>query len=100
MAGGSQQEKDQWIEVSFDPSRADTLLIRNGYQASQAAYRGNRRLKDILVSVDGGKAIPVRLKDTTKASRSTWARPGENGPDHDRIHVSGAGDLDPGDPIR
>ena len=35
---GSQQEKDQWIEVSFDPSRADTLVIRNGYQASQAAY--------------------------------------------------------------
>ena len=66
---GSQQEKDQWIEVSFDPSRADTLLIRNGYQASQAAYRGNRRLKDILVSVDGGKAIPVRLKDTTKAQQ-------------------------------
>lgn len=66
---GSQQEKDQWIEVSFDPSLADTLVIRNGYQASQAAYRGNRRLKDVLVSVDGGKAIPVRLKDTTKAQQ-------------------------------
>ena len=66
---GSQQEKDQWIEVSFDPSRADTLVIRNGYQASQAAYRGNRRLKDVLVSVDGAKAIPVRLKDTTKAQQ-------------------------------
>ncbi len=66
---GSQQEKDQWIEVSFDPSRADTLVIRNGYQASQAAYRGNRRLKDVLVSVGGGDPIPVRLKDTTKAQQ-------------------------------
>jgi uncharacterized OB-fold protein len=66
---GSQQEKDQWIEVSFDPSLADTLIVRNGYQASPAAYRGNRRLKDVLVSVDGGAPIPVRLKDTTKAQQ-------------------------------
>jgi hypothetical protein len=64
---GKPQEKDQWIEVRFDPSRADTLIIRNGYQASQALFRGNRRLKDILVTVNGGKAIPVRLKDTMKA---------------------------------
>jgi hypothetical protein len=63
---GAPQEKDQWIEVAFDPSRADTLVIRNGYQVSQATFRGNRRLKDVLVTVDGGKAIPVRLKDTTK----------------------------------
>ena len=63
---GAPQEKDQWIEVAFDPSRADTLVIRNGYQASQATFRGNRRLRDVLVSVDGGKAIPVRLKDSTK----------------------------------
>jgi hypothetical protein len=63
---GAPQEKDQWIEVVFDPSRADTLVIRNGYQASGALFRGNRRLKDVLVTVDGGKATPVRLKDTTK----------------------------------
>jgi uncharacterized OB-fold protein len=64
---GAQQEKDQWIEVSFDPSRADTLLIRNGYQASQEAFRGNRRLKDVLVTVGDGAPIPVRLKDAMKA---------------------------------
>ena len=63
---GASQEKDQWIEVAFDPSRADTLVIRNGYQASQAAFRGNRRLKDVLITVDGGQPIPVKLKDNTK----------------------------------
>lgn len=63
---GSRQEKGEWIEVTFDPSRADTLLVRNGYQASQALYRGNRRLKDITVSVNGGAPIQARLKDTMK----------------------------------
>jgi hypothetical protein len=64
---GEAQEKDQWLEVRFDPSRADTLIIRNGYQASQALFRSNRRLKDVLVTVGDGKPIAVRLKDTTKA---------------------------------
>ncbi len=63
---GAQQEKDQWIEVAFDASRADTLVVRNGYQASQAQFRGTRRLKDVLVTVNGGKAIPVKLKDSMK----------------------------------
>lgn len=66
---GSATERGQWIEVSFAPSRADTLVIRNGFQASTALFKGNLRLKDIEVSVDGGPAIKVRLKDTTKAQR-------------------------------
>ena len=63
---GKGQEKGEWIEVTFDPSRADTLLIRNGYGASQALFKGNRRLKDVEVSVNGGAPIAVRLKDAMK----------------------------------
>ncbi len=63
---GSAREKDQWIEVAFDTARADSLVIRNGYQASDALFKGNRRLKDVLVSVDGGSPAAVRLKDSQK----------------------------------
>ena len=63
---GAQQEKDQWIEVAFDASRADTLVVRNGYQASQAQFRGTRRPKDVLVTVNGGKAIPVSSRTSMK----------------------------------
>jgi hypothetical protein len=66
---GSANEAGQWIEATFDASRADTLVIRNGYQASTALYKGNLRLKDIEVSIDGGPPIAARLKDTTKAQR-------------------------------
>ena len=62
---GKAQEKNQWIEVAFGSARADTLVVRNGAQASTAQYRGNRRPKDIVVAV-GGKSIPFRLKDTLK----------------------------------
>ena len=61
----SQQEKDQWIEVTFGSARADTLVVSNGAQASAAQFKGYRRLKDIVVTV-GGKSIPFRLKDTMK----------------------------------
>jgi ribosomal protein S27AE len=63
---GNAREKDEWIEVAFAPSRADSIVIRNGYQASSALYKGNRRLKDILITVDGRTPIQARLKDTTK----------------------------------
>ena len=63
---GKGQEKGEWIEVTLDPSRADTLLIRNGYGASQALFKGNRRLKDVEISVNGGAPIAARLKDTIK----------------------------------
>lgn len=66
---GSKTEQGQWIQVTFDPARADTLVVRNGYQASTALYKGNLRLKDIEVSVDGGSPIAFHLKDTTKAQR-------------------------------
>jgi hypothetical protein len=63
---GMAQEKGQWIQVAFAAARADTLVIRNGAQASAAQFGGNRRLKDITIKV-GGKTIPFRLKDTMKA---------------------------------
>ncbi len=63
---GKAQEKGEWIEVTLDPSRVDTLLIRNGYGASQALFKGNRRLKDVEISINGGAPIPVRLKDVMK----------------------------------
>jgi hypothetical protein len=66
---GSAEEKGQWIEVTFEGARAETLLISNGHQASSALYKGNRRLRDILVSVNGLDPIKVRLKDTMKAQR-------------------------------
>jgi hypothetical protein len=63
---GSATEKGQWIEVSLAPSRVDHLVIWNGYQASVPLFNGNRRLKDVLISVNGGDPIEVRLKDATK----------------------------------
>ena len=64
---GNATEKGQWIEVTFGPSRVDSVVIRNGYQASNALFAGNRRLKDVLISVNGGEPVKVRLKDSTKA---------------------------------
>ena len=67
---GAIDEAGQWIEVTLAPaSRLDTLVINNGYQASNAAFLGNRRVKDIRISVDGGTPIEARLKDTAKAQR-------------------------------
>ncbi|MEW6225786.1 MAG: hypothetical protein AB1627_14275 [Chloroflexota bacterium] len=63
---GNATEKGQWIEVSLAPSRIDHLIIWNGYQASRPLFDGNRRLKDVLISVNGGEPIAVRLKDATK----------------------------------
>jgi hypothetical protein len=66
---GSAIEKGEWIELSFDPSTLTAVVIRNGYQASTALYRGNMRLKDVLISVNGGPPKAVRLADTTAAQK-------------------------------
>jgi hypothetical protein len=60
---GSATEKGEWIEVSFDPSTVTAVVIRNGFQASTALYKGNLRLKDVLISVNGGAPKAVRLAD-------------------------------------
>ncbi|MHB8959456.1 MAG: NADase-type glycan-binding domain-containing protein [Candidatus Limnocylindrales bacterium] len=70
---GSPNEKGEWIEVSFDPSTVTGVVIRNGFQASTALYKGNLRLKDVQISVDGGAPLAVRLKDTTSAQKINLA---------------------------
>ena len=66
---GSATEKGEWIEVSFDPSTVTAVVIRNGFQASIALYKGNLRLKDVLISVNGAAPKAVRLADTLNAQR-------------------------------
>ncbi len=66
---GNATEKGEWIEVSFAPARVTSLLLTNGYNASKALYRGNHRLKDIQVSIDGGSPIAAKLKDVGTPQR-------------------------------
>lgn len=66
---GAKVEKGQWIEVSFAASRVDAVVVNNGYGASTAVYKGNLRPKKVQISIDGGKATVVTLKDTAKAQR-------------------------------
>jgi hypothetical protein len=67
---GTTDEAGQWIEVTFPKlARIDAVLINNGYQVNVAAYQGNRRLRDVRVSVNGGRSITVRLKDDAKQQR-------------------------------
>jgi uncharacterized OB-fold protein len=60
---GNATEKGEWIEVTFPASRVTSLILTNGYNASRALYRGNHRLKDIQVSIDGGAPVARKLKD-------------------------------------
>ena len=61
---GSKKEKGEWIEVVFAPSKVTALIITNGYNASNALYQGNRRLKNIEIKVGNAAPETVRLKDT------------------------------------
>ncbi len=66
---GDTVEKGQWIEVAFEPARVTAVILSNGYNASKALYRGNRRLKDVRISVNGGAPVEVRLDDTPEPQR-------------------------------
>ncbi len=70
---GAATEQGQWIEVGFAPATVTAILIRNGFQASSALYKGNERLRAVLISVDGGPPTAVTLKDTTAAQRISLA---------------------------
>jgi hypothetical protein len=61
---GSQREKGEWIEVVFSSSKVTAVILTNGYNASNALYKGNRRLKDIEIRVGNAAPETVRLKDT------------------------------------
>ncbi len=81
---GARTEKGQWIEVSFDTARVEAVVINNGYGASTALYKGNLRPKKVQISVNGGEAIAVTLKDTAKAQRISL---GEN-PGATRLRIT------------
>lgn len=66
---GTKLDRGQWIEVTFAPSKVTSLVLTNGYNASQALYKGNRRLKDIAISVNGATVLEIRLKDTGKPQK-------------------------------
>jgi ribosomal protein L40E len=66
---GSADEKGEWVEVTFEPSRLDYVVIYSGYQLSNDAYRANRRPENILVSVNGGAPIAFVLADSEQPQR-------------------------------
>lgn len=66
---GSAEEKGEWIEVTFDSSRLDYVVIYSGYQLSNDAYRANRRPENILVSVNGGEPVAFVLADSEQPQR-------------------------------
>jgi len=66
---GAATEKGEWIEVSFASSTVTAVVIRNGFGASTALFKGNLRLKNVLISVNGGADLPVLLKDTPNAQK-------------------------------
>jgi hypothetical protein len=66
---GNTREKGEWIEVTLAPARVTALLLTNGYNASRALYKGNLRLKDIDISINGGVPIHARLKDIATPQR-------------------------------
>ena len=70
---GSATEKGEWIEVGFAPSTITGISIRNGFGASTALFKANLRLKNVLVSVDGGAPQAVLLKDTSGAQKIALA---------------------------
>ena len=61
---GAAEEAGQWLEVTFGTARVDSLVIRNGYQESEAAYFANRRLRDVRLTFDTGQSFEARLEDT------------------------------------
>lgn len=66
---GKADEKGEWIEVTFAPSRLDYVVIYSGYQLNHDAYLGNRRPENVLISVDGGAPVAYLLADSEQPQR-------------------------------
>ena len=66
---GAADEKGQWIEISFAPSRLDYVVIYSGYQLNHDAFRGNLRPENVLVSVNGGSPVAFILADSEQPQR-------------------------------
>ncbi len=66
---GAAEEAGEWIEVTFEASSLEYVVVYSGYQLSHDAYLANRRPKDVLVSVDGGADQAFVLADTELPQR-------------------------------
>ena len=100
---GSQQEKDQWIEVTFDPSRADTLAhpqrlpgVAGAVQGQPAAEgRPGRRSTAARPSRSGSRTRRRRRRSTSAACRARrWSGSRSCPPTRGRRHRSRARPFD------
>ncbi|HET9456382.1 MAG TPA: zinc ribbon domain-containing protein [Candidatus Limnocylindrales bacterium] len=66
---GATEEAGEWLEVTFEPSRLDYLVIYSGYQLSHDAYLANLRPETVLVSVNGGPPEAFVLADSEQPQR-------------------------------
>ena len=66
---GAEDEAGEWIEVTFAPATVSVIELTNGYNASKALYRGNLRLREIEITIDGGVPFTTELEDTGKPQR-------------------------------
>lgn len=64
VEGADGEGRDEWIYVAFDnDDPIEALVIRNGYQKSDEAYRDNNRVRDALVEFDDGSVESFTLMD-------------------------------------
>lgn len=66
---GAADEAGEWIEITFDASRLDYVVVYAGYQLSHDAYLANRRPENVLVSVNGGPPTAFTLVDAEQPQR-------------------------------
>ena len=66
---GAAEEAGEWLEVTFEPSRLDYLVIYSGYQLSHDAYLANLRPETVLVTVNGGAPEAFVLADSEQPQR-------------------------------
>jgi hypothetical protein len=66
---GAEDEPGEWIEITFDASRLDYVVVYAGYQLSHDAYLANRRPENVLVSVNGGPPTAFTLVDAEQPQR-------------------------------
>ena len=66
---GAADEAGEWLEVTFEPSRLDYIVIYSGYQLSHDAYLANLRPETVLVSVNGGGPEAFVLADSEQPQR-------------------------------
>jgi hypothetical protein len=66
---GADEERGEWIEITFDASRLDYVVVYAGYQLSHDAYLANRRPENVLVSVNGGAPTAFTLVDAEQPQR-------------------------------